>query len=238
MNPTRPPIPTQTWAMLLLALVWLGAVLGVRHFRPVGVPAAAVVVAALRADLATLPAGIEHQLAEWHQAHPTEPSGASALGRSATVLGLPWGNIPGPDGRSSIYSAAEPTALRWTDIVGAVERLESQPGLTVQGIRIETGGSRTLRQFSAVEITVQVLPEERPLNPVRRAEEPHAGPGSGRESAGLRETGSGPLAAVRPPPPPAIPAAGSVSRPGAASGPATLAPASERFIPEPKPKTH
>jgi hypothetical protein len=234
MNPPQPRIPARIWAMLLFALVWLGVVLAVRHLRPVGVPAAATEVAALRAELAAWPADAEHQLMVWRQAHPPESAGGPMMTADA-ALGPPWAFTRRPD--SVTFRPAEPAALRWTDIVGAVERLENLPGLTVQGIWIETTGSRTLRQFGTIELIVQVLPAVRPVNPVRRAEEPSAGPGSGRESAGLRETGSGPLAAVRPPPPSAIPAAGSVSRPGAASGPATLAPAPERFIPEPPTST-
>lgn len=223
--------------MLLFALVWLAVVLAVRHLRPVGVPAVTAEVAALRAELAALPADAERQLAKWRQAHlPEIPNGPHPTADAA--LAAPWLSVASSDGLSSIYKANDPVALRWSDIIAAVERLEKRPGLTVQGVRIETTGSRTVRQFSAAEITVQAIPALRPLNPFRRPEEPGAGPGSGRESAGLRETGSDPLAAVRPPPPPAIPAAGSVFRPGAASGPATLAPASERFIPEPQPKTH
>jgi len=235
MNSLQPRIPARIWAMLFFALVWLGVVLVVRHLRPVGVLASAATVSALRADLASLPADAERQLADWRKAHPPESAIGSTIAPDA-VLGVPW--ISFTNSGSITFRPAEPAALRWTDIVGAVERLENLPGLTMQGIRIETTDNRTVRQFGIIELIVQILPMMRPVNPVRRAEEPSAGPNSGRESAGLRETGSGPLAAVRPPPPPAIPTAGSVSRPGAASGPATLAPASERFIPEPKPKTH
>lgn len=235
MNASQPRIPARIWAMLLFALVWLAIVLAVRHLRPVGVPAAATEVTALRAELTALPADAERQLADWRQTHPSEiPNGPHPA--ADTALDAPWLSVASPDGLSSIYRSNDPAALRWSDIVAAVERLEKR--LTVQGVRIETTGTRTVRQFSTVEIAVQIILALRPGNPVRRPEEPGAGPGSGRESAGLRETGSGPLAAVRPPPPPAIPAAGSVSRPGAASGPATLAPASERFIPNPQPKTH
>lgn len=221
--------------MLLFALCWLGAVLVVRHWRPIRPPPAAAVVAALRTELTSLPADAERRLTEWRQAHPPE-SVSDPTAALDEALGPTWRPVTGPD--AVLFRPAEPAALRWTDIVGTVERLEKLPGLMVQGVRIETTGSRTLRQFSLVELRVQALPGPRPVNPVRRAEEPRTGPGSGRESAGLRETGSGPLTAGRPSPPPASPAAGSVSRPGAASGPATLAPASDRFIPEPQPPTH
>ncbi len=230
MNSPQPKIPGRTWATLFLTLCWLGAVLGVRHLRPVGPPPAAAIVAALRAELTSLPTDAERRLAEWRQAHPPE-SESDPTAVMGSALGPPWKQVTGPDG--VIFRPAEPAALRWADIVGAIERLEKLPGLKVQGVQIETTGSRTLRQFGVVELTVQVLPGPRPVNPVRRAEEPRAGPGSGRGSAGLRETGSDPFAAGRPPPPPSNPAAGSVSRPCAASGPATLAPASDRFIPEP-----
>ncbi|MBL9219046.1 MAG: hypothetical protein JNG82_11195 [Opitutaceae bacterium] len=235
MNAPQPRIPAPVWAMLLFALAWLAVVLAVRHLRPVGVPAAVAEVAALRADLAGLPADAERQLAEWRQAHPLESADRPAMAADE-ALGGPWVAAANLD--AVTFRPAEPAAVHWTDIIAAVERLENLPGLTVQGIRIETTGSRTARQFGAVELTARIIPTLRPMNPVRRAEEPRAGPGSGRESAGLRETGSGPLPAVRPPPPPAIPAAGSVSRPGVASVPATLAPASDRFIPESQPPTH
>lgn len=235
MNAPQPRIPARVWAMLLFALVWLAVVLAVRHLRPVGVPAAVTEVATLRAELTGLPADAERQLAEWRRAHPPESTDRPAMTADA-ALGRPW--VASTNLDTVTFRPAEPANVRWADIVAAVERLENLPGLTVQGIRIETTGSRTARQFSAVELTVRVIPSLRPVNPVRRAEEPRAGPGSGRESAGLRETGSDPLPADRPPPPSATPAAGSVSRPGVASGPATLAPASARFIPESQPPTH
>lgn len=213
--------------MLVFALLWLGVVLAVRHLRPVRPPAAADTAAALRAELAALPADIERQVEEFRRIHAPEPA-SDPLAEADRALGAPWVSVVGPD--AITFRPVEPSALRWPDLIGAVEKLERVPGLTVREVRIGTTGSRTVRQFGPVEITAQAIPAGRPLNPVRRAE-PGDGPGSGREAAGLRETGSGPLAAGRPPPPPATPADGSGFRPGAASGPATLAPAAIVSIP-------
>jgi len=233
MNSHEQRIPPRTWVILVVALVWLSVVIAIRHFRPIRAPGIGAEVAALRLELGSRPADLERQLADWRKTHPSELGGGVST-KAETALDASWVATTSPD--AVTFRPAGPATARWADVVGAVERLERQPGLIVQEVRIDTTGSRTVRLFSAIEITVHIDASLRPLNPVRRAEEPHSGPGSERELAGLRETGTDPLA-VRPPAPSATPAAGSVSRPGIASGPATLAPAPERFIPEP-PKTN
>lgn len=229
MNPVGPQIPRRTWALLVFAVAWLSVVIAIRYYRPVGTPAILAEATALRTELAALPADADRRLAQWRQAHLAEINQPTP----ATTFDPRWVSGAGNTPDSLVYAAGKPEALRWADIVGAVENWERQSGGQIQAIRIETAGSRTLRVFRSVEITVRTR-AGRPPNPVRRVEEPPAGPGSRRELAGRQETGTGPLAAVRPPPPVTIPETGSGSRTGAASGPATFAPASERFIPEPK----
>lgn len=230
MNPAGHPIPRRTWTLLVFAVAWLSVVIAIRYYRPVGTPAILAEVSALRAELAALPPDADRRLAEWRQAHPPETNERPPV----VTLDARW--VSRADADTVIYGASKPETLRWPDIVGAVEGWERSRADQIQAIRIETAGTRTLRVFRVVEVTVRNRAGQRPLNPVRRAEEPSDGPGSGRESAGRQETGSGPLPAVRSPPPVATPETGSGSRTGVASGPATFAPASERFIPA-TPKT-
>lgn len=206
------------WMTLSLALAWCAAMFALRHFRPVTEPAGLSEAAALRAELASLPADAAARLQAWRE----RPSATAGDGHAMldTLASEGWRVTETKAGPNVV--AADAATMRWASIVRGVERLESTPGFAITSLRIETTGSRTVRQFSRVEIGLHVDRELSPANPARAR---GAGPGSGPGAAGLRETGPGPLSADRAPPPAAIPEAGSGSRSGGASVPATLAPA-------------
>ncbi len=211
----------KSWITLALALTWGGGVVALRQLRPVPEPQGRAEAAALRAELASLPVATERLSVAGEGPSPSDAGVVRVLLESLVHEG--WRVTSRTEG--PVLTADAPAAMPWAEIIRVLDRLEATPGTKIESARIETTGSRTVRQFSRIEIMVRVRDDSKPTNPARAPAGAGAGPGSETSAAGLREAGSGPLSAVRPPPPAAIPEAGSVFRTGGAPVPATLAPA-------------
>ena len=219
-------ISARKWTALGVSLAALGGVLVLRHIRPVPAPASALEISALRAELATFPSDSGEQLAALHQHQAARSAPTDPVATMQSTVGARWRWVPGKADNSILYgklAAAEPAACRWPEIVGAMETLEGMPGLTVEAIDLATGGTRTARHFVRVELHVRLQGPD-------GANKEHLPPGEfhpadrvpGRDlPAGPREVGRSRALAGLPPAPPARPAAGSGSRPGAPVGPTT-----------------
>ena len=221
MKPGRLSVPLRHWAVLAGGLTVLGVGLVLPRVRPVTEPEGAGTMAALRADLATLPPDAESQLTAL-RARQIPAAAHDPLAEARAALGGAWEVATLNDSDCYVFAARDPGASRWPEIVAAVQALESIRGLVVTAAKIDSAGSRVARHFSHVGIQVRLKAVARPSgNPVRRApsHSPDRVPDGG--TAGLRETGPVPPAAGLPPAPPAIPADDSGSRPRGASGPAT-----------------
>lgn len=151
----------RTWLVAAAAFLLLAGALVVRWRQGRISAALRPEVPALRAELAALSVADFAELPRWRGRHAelvaqrwTEPARIALESR----LGARWRWIPvvGAAGtRTYVLHAVAPEALPWSAVVAALAGLESSPGATVEGITIGTAGTRTVRQFSAVEIHVR-----------------------------------------------------------------------------------
>ena len=212
-------IPVQTWLIAVAAFLLFAGAFVVRWRHGRSSAAVRPAAPALRAELSALSAPDVADLLRWRKRHAelvaqrwTEPARNALESR----LGARWRWLPvaGDAGMHSyVLHAAAPEALPWSAVVSAVASLESSPGAVVEGITIATSGTRTVRQFSIVEIHVRFQWAEAgtghtfPPESVRRdrvlpgPDLPGRGAGRRARAAPLRHTSASaqPPAPARPP---------------------------------------
>lgn len=212
-------ITVQTWLLAFAAFLLVAGALVVRWRQGRSSAVVRPGAPALRAELAALPAPDVAELMRWRGRHAelvTQRWAEPARIALASRLGVRWRWLPDAadaGARSYVLHAVTPEALPWSAVVSAVASLESSPGATVEGVTIATSGTRTVRQFSVVEIHVRFQWAEAgtghtfPPESVRRdrvlpgPDLPGRGAGRRARAASLRRTSASaqPPAPARPP---------------------------------------
>lgn len=160
MKSSSPKIAPRTWLVAAVSFILFAGALVVRWRQERSSSAVRPLAPALRAELAALSVSDVAELPRWRGRHEellaqrwTEAARIALEGR----LGARWRWVPvaGAAGTHTyVLHAIAPEALPWSAVVSALAGLESSPGATVEGISIATAGTRTVRQFSLVEIHV------------------------------------------------------------------------------------
>jgi hypothetical protein len=152
----------RTWVLLAISLALLGAVVAVRHLRPVTRPDEDAVLSALRAECGALAVPDVQETARWRERRAalgsqkwTEPTQRGLVDRIGPRWR--WAEMTGDAGsRLHRLTAAAANSIPWSEIVATVAKLEATPGLTVEAIDVRTSGTRSTRSFAAVEIRVRL----------------------------------------------------------------------------------
>lgn len=155
------PVSLRTWLVAALSLLLVASALALRWRQGRRHAPARLEAPELRAELAAKPAPDPAGLVRWRERNAallaqlwTEPNRSELEQR----LGHRWQWLPiesVPNTRSYVLRAVAPETVPWSALVAAVASLESSPGALVEGVTIATAGTRTMRQFSGVEIHVR-----------------------------------------------------------------------------------
>ncbi|MDO8545513.1 MAG: hypothetical protein Q7S40_34150 [Opitutaceae bacterium] len=117
---------------------------------------------AMRLELASLMAPNAAELARWRERHAgllAKRWTASARAALEVQFGSRWRWVQAADDsatRTYALHAVAPESLPWSAVVAVLAALEAAPGATVEAITIATAGTRTARNFAAVEIHVRL----------------------------------------------------------------------------------
>ena len=155
-------ISVRLWLLLATTLALLASALVARmHGTRHGIGHDAELTA-LRHELASLSPPNPADLARWRERHAgllAKQWTASTRSALEDRLGSRWRWVQAAgDGATRTFAlhAVAPESVPWPGVVAVLAALEATPGATVEAITIATAGTRTARNFAAVEIHVRL----------------------------------------------------------------------------------